>query len=331
MTLPLLSCLRHGYPDAMITVFCRDGVRELFQSCPAVNRVYDLLPIPPHLRTRPEVLEHFQHFRSVHGGGFDLVINPRPAPDWYLTGHYVETLADAKRVGFAQTLLVDGYDPAPAYTMLLPLPPEGEHPVLAGGRVCAALGLETYRPCPSLRPGLAARAWSQHLMGNEAWVALGIGAADHYRRWPSENFQALCRQLRHWSFRVVLVGTEQDTEAARSMTEAAPDAVLDLTGNTSLDQLAAVLSGCRLFIGNDSGPKHIAAAVGTRVVEIGCYSPLMPGFSYERYFDAVGVPQRRLLPEEMFTREDMEAGRAIASITVGRVVAAAHEMLKSET
>ena len=67
---------------------------------------------------------------------------------------------------------------------------------------------------------------------------------------------------------VLLVGSEEDEELAEEIRRAVHHPVTDLTGRLGLRQTAAVLQASHLFIGNDSGPTHMAEAVGTPVVAI---------------------------------------------------------------
>ncbi len=92
------------------------------------------------------------------------------------------------------------------------------------------------------------------------FAVLVPGAAPHRpaKRWPEEKFAALAPQLR---MPVVVLGSADDAELARPIRKVAPNAI-DLTGKTSLTQLAAVIRRASLAVGNDTGPMHMAAAFG---------------------------------------------------------------------
>ena len=99
-------------------------------------------------------------------------------------------------------------------------------------------------------------------------VALHAGAGDPRRRWPLENFARTGRTLRDAGWEIAIVGSEQDDTLARSLTEKLAGRAANLAGRLSLGGLAGLLSECRLLIGNDSGPLHIAEAVGTPTVGV---------------------------------------------------------------
>jgi lipopolysaccharide heptosyltransferase I len=80
------------------------------------------------------------------------------------------------------------------------------------------------------------------------------------KNWPLENWRRLTSDLAD-RFRILLVGSNKDRAAAAAIAAAGSGAV-DLTGRTSLDVLGEVLRRCRIVVGSDSGPAHLATAVG---------------------------------------------------------------------
>lgn len=98
-------------------------------------------------------------------------------------------------------------------------------------------------------------------------VCFHVGAAYSSKRWPEERFLEIIRRLidkRHFS--VVLVGASGEEAFVRTLT--GEKAVINLIGKTDIGLLCGVIKLCSLFVGNDSGPSHIAAAVGVPVVII---------------------------------------------------------------
>ena len=100
-------------------------------------------------------------------------------------------------------------------------------------------------------------------------VAIAPGAKSDTKRWPEKEFAKLARLIREKTgSTIVLVGDEADKYFAKQIASEAKDAVLDLCGRTSLNELAALLKKCRLLITNDSAPLHAASAVDTPCVAI---------------------------------------------------------------
>lgn len=102
------------------------------------------------------------------------------------------------------------------------------------------------------------------------WIALQPGARWPNKRWPPEYFAQLIRLTVATlpNTRFVILGAPGDRELSRTVSAAAPGKCLDLTGRTSLPQLVECLRRCAMLVGNDSGPMHIAAALGKPVVAL---------------------------------------------------------------
>lgn len=171
-------------------------------------------------------------------------------------------------------------------------------------------------------------------------VTLGIGAMGEPRRWPSERFAAVVSWIlkAYSSATVVLLGGPTDVEGAsaiRARSNGGPR-VLDLTGRLTIGQSFELLRRSTLFVGNDSGPKHLAAAAGIPVVEIFSF-PAAGGdathFTAVNRYRAWGVPAATLQPERAVppcTRACVAyEPHCIATISADEVVSAVKKMLGS--
>jgi ADP-heptose:LPS heptosyltransferase len=97
----------------------------------------------------------------------------------------------------------------------------------------------------------------------DRWLALGPGARWAPKRWPVAAFRALVEQLQAQFDAVVLLGDIADTDSCQQIAAQLPLPWINLAGNTSLLQAAALLQQATLFVGNDSGLGHLAAAGNT--------------------------------------------------------------------
>ena len=99
------------------------------------------------------------------------------------------------------------------------------------------------------------------------WVAVAVGAKWVTKRWPTAHFAELLRRMQlHSGGTSLFVGTGDDTAMAQEVTNALHGPTRDFTGKTTLPRLAALLSQCDLMLGNDTGPLHLAAALGVPCV-----------------------------------------------------------------
>jgi heptosyltransferase-2 len=162
-----------------------------------------------------------------------------------------------------------GADPRPADRRLaIPIGPNDHE---AAATLLAELGLPGSGPLVAVHPGAG-------------WYSLA-------RRWPAAHFACLITGLvRDRDAHVLLLGGPDETELAAEVREGVPEPerahVHSVAGRTSIAGTAALVQRCTLFIGNDSGPMHIATAVGTPVLGIfglsnwrafGPYVPPAPG------------------------------------------------------
>ena len=158
-------------------------------------------------------------------------------------------------------------------------------------RVVALLGVEVDDLTPDLPISDADRhavdaLLDEHGLGRQPLLGLNPGAAWPSKIWPAERFAAVADALRReLGCEVVLTGSPSERPLAERVAELAEDGAVNLTGRTSLRQLAALLQRLRLYITNDTGPMHIAAAV--QVPLIGIFGP----GEFDRY-KPIGPPER---------------------------------------
>jgi ADP-heptose:LPS heptosyltransferase len=138
----------------------------------------------------------------------------------------------------------------------------GEAPVGGAARGRPADGGAARRPAGGERGG------RRLVRGGRRLVAVHAGANDPRRRWPPDRFAAVADALAERGARVVLVGAPADAELSSAVLRAMRHQAVDLTGRLSLCGLTGLLAGCALLVGNDSGPRHLAAAVGTATVAV---------------------------------------------------------------
>ena len=118
-------------------------------------------------------------------------------------------------------------------------------------------------------PGKLVSKWMSELprSGGGRIVGLFPSANAPARRWPVERFGELARERLRRGDRVVVIGGPGEKEVTARVVADAPGAI-DLGGRTGIDDLAAVLSVLDLLVTNDTGPMHLAGAVGTPTVSL---------------------------------------------------------------
>ncbi len=168
------------------------------------------------------------------------------------------------------------------YTDLIDAPRLGLHAVERVQRVARALSADASKPQFNLPIQAADRRWAREVLAEMPTprIVLNVGARWETKRWPPPHFAAIGRRAsQELGAGLIAVGSAADRPLVDQLVRAmGPVPILDLCGRTSLLELAALAAESDLFVSNDTGPLHLAAAAGARVIGIyTCTSPQLTG------------------------------------------------------
>jgi ADP-heptose:LPS heptosyltransferase len=258
--LPAVAALRAAYPEASLTLLGTPLHRELLLSTDAPVRDVRVLPFAEGVRPGPEdavevdrffaqmTSEHFDLAVQLHGGG--RFSNPflRRLGARYTAG--LRT-ADAAELDRSVPYIYYQHEPLRALEV-------------AGIAGAPPVTLEAcLRPLPDFAAG------AESILGDSTSpvVAMHPGATDPRRRWPAELFGEVAAACAADGCRVLVVGASDDKDLAAQVVDAARSRqVTSVAGELDLGTLAALLTRCSVLLGNDSGPRHLAQALGTPTV-----------------------------------------------------------------
>jgi lipopolysaccharide heptosyltransferase II len=314
LTTPFLRALRSHFGRARITVLVKRMVAELARACPYVDEVIEL---PRSRKVPPPFDQVAAYIRAKHfgrtclrGRGFQYAISPRVDID--IMGALVMAYSAEipYRIGYGEAGLPlrkvknAGYDGF--LTHHVEAQP-GVHDVVSALRVAQFCGAHIEDPRLQLWPGEDSQAVADSLLvgfrqPGRRLIALAPGASLGRRRWPIAAFASLAsRLIARFSAQIVVVGGREDValgEALAGARMSEPGRILNLAGRLRLQETAALLGRCSVFVGNDSGPMHMAAAMGVPCVEVSCHpvkaDPAGPNSPVR--FSPWGVPHRVLQP-----------------------------------
>jgi heptosyltransferase-2 len=337
----MLRALRHSYPDASITVVVSPPASDVLMGSPLVDHVLTL-QMPSDIRwwhplQRVWATVSFAR-RHLWSEPYDLAISSRWRGDLDRATLLVFLSGAPKRIGYVEdTSALHGNNGFDRFLTVALHDCAIKHEVQRNLDTLMPLGITAVDDRLEMWPTGQDEAWARHaLRADEARpvIALALGAGHPKRIWPIDRFADLAVWLMDRDMHVVLIGGAGDAGLARQLVRMADREVTDLTNSATLRQNAAVLRRCSLFCGNDSGPMHIAAAVGVPVVEISCHprggDPLHPN-APER-FGPWRVPQRIVRPERPAVGCTMSCrasdAHCIKEIEVDRVVDAIDSLLK---
>ncbi|MDD5707404.1 MAG: lipopolysaccharide heptosyltransferase II [Kiritimatiellae bacterium] len=313
LALPAFEAWRCAAPAARVTVVAKPSVAPVWRLCAGVDA---LVILPPGL---PGTERAIRRVRECRGDAALLLPNSFRAA-WIAWRARVPRRrgTDGQLRGWMLTERVALADLTK------------RHQALENFRLFD-LNMPSVAPAPRLTVPAeeSARAAAKAgLRKDMFYVALLPGAArGESKRWPAEHFATAALRVADAfpTLRYVVCGTAAEAPICRAVAAALGERATDLSGRTTLPELAALLSQCRAVCCNDSGGMHLAAATGVPVIAVfGLTDPAKTGplGSHCTVIAPSGIRPARDIP-----RRSAEALRALASIPAERVTEALMEVL----
>ncbi|HXD87312.1 MAG TPA: glycosyltransferase family 9 protein, partial [Urbifossiella sp.] len=254
--LPVLSALRDRFPQSAITWVVNKAYEPLLLGHPDLTDTlaFDRGASRRGIRSAASYAVSFA--RELRRRRFDLVFDLQGL---LRTGLMCLATGAPRIVGFANAREGSRF----AYTDRVRVDDAGTlHAVDRYWRVVEALGAGGGQKRFHVPISIEARNWAAAELRNfpRPIVAVAVGAKWSTKRWPPGHFAELLRTI---PGSCVFVGTGDDTALSLEVMRHLPQPARDFTGRTSLPQLAALLAAADAMVGNDTGPLHLAAALGT--------------------------------------------------------------------
>lgn len=270
-TLPLLAGLRTRWPAAEFSWVVNRSLAGLLARHPHLTEV---IPFDRAGRGLSRITGLWQMARRLRERRFDLTIDVQGL---FRSGLLTWLTRAGRRVGFASAR--EGA--ARFYTEGVPVPTPEVSAVTRYWVLAQAMGCAGSPPRAVLSIGSEERAWARSMLAGlpRPWLVVHPGAQWETKRWPPEKFAAVAHAAqREFGAGVVLVGGPGEATLTAQVRHRLPSATIDLAERTSLLQLAAVCEAADVFLSGDTGPMHLAAAMGTPVVAVfTCTSPVRAG------------------------------------------------------
>lgn len=289
-TLPFVAALRRRFPDAQIDWAVHPAFSGLIPGVPWIDRVIPFRR--PSFRCLFKTLRELVRLRKeLHARRYDLAVDLQG-----LAKSALVVLLSGAKTRLGTGIMREG-------SALVSRRVVGEHitshAVERSLDVARLLGAETERPeypFPDLkeaRESVLSKLREKLERSNKSdtdapFVVFVPGTRWETKTWPAEYFASCAKCFIHERINVVLAGSAfdrpladqifhyleySDTHAADTF-PAGGGSVVSLVGETSLAELAALIKNAQLFVGGDTGPLHIAAAAGTRLITI--FGPTRP-------------------------------------------------------
>jgi heptosyltransferase III len=255
---PVLRALRERFPDAQLTMAVNRGTEDVLKWNPDLNEILVV--------ERSGLAAQFTFLQAVRRKGFDCVID---LTDGDRSAVLARCSAAPVRIGLNEEHRWRGL----LYTTVVQPGTEAMHRVEHDLEAVRPLGIQ-----PKARPLVlrtspqddeAAARLLKEMTGGSAERMLQPGARYWFKAWPPDRFAELAGRLAEQHGCQILIGGDaKERDLAESIRAKSRAPVVSLAGRLTLLQYAAVLKRCALFVGNDNGPMHMAAALGVPVVAL---------------------------------------------------------------
>lgn len=289
--MPTLAALRRLYPAADVTWLVKRQWAGVVERIEGVDRIWSV---------DPGLQGWISRVPALRQARFDLVVDLqglfRSAAMGWLSG-------SRRRIGFA-----NGREGSPwFYTLRVAVPSADMHAVDRYLLVAKALGANiSGAPRFNFQIPQSDREFVDRLLAQAglqpgaAWIGMNVSARWPTKRWPAASFAAVADRIQESNLgRVVLIGGPGERAHVAEVKHHMKTPPIDVAGASTVGLLPALLAGASLLVTNDSGPMHIAAAVGTPVVALfGPTSPVRTG----PYGDGHRILRRDLPCSPCFSR-----------------------------
>ncbi len=343
LTTPLFRDLKRLYPGSRCTVVMPPACKSIFTTNRNVDEILPLHElkvkwVPARVRWLASVL--WFYWTELRRRQFDLAISPRWDVDESLATLLCVLTNAGKRVGYgaqvspAKRRLNRGFDAA--FDVVVPAGPV-QHEVDRNLAIVEALGGKVESRRLEIRLTDTDRKFASELLTHHdprrLLVAIGIGGRAASRKWPLQRYAECIARLNQWHDvqPVIVCSHDEDAEASElSVMLPAPPYILS---GVPLRAVCAALERCDLFLGNDTGTAHLAAAMDCPTLVVSKHpvgGDPNHANSPERF--APRCARHRVVRPVAGKRECVAScgsprAHCILHVTVDRVVAAAAELL----
>lgn len=277
LTTPALKALRLAFPQAHLAVLITPATQDLIKGNPYVDEII----LDDRKGVYKGVLGFLQLARRIRSGNFDLAViyhtKRRYNLACFLAGVTVRLGYKNNKGGCFLNLPVDD------------MRPKGiKHEAMYCLDLLNAIGVYSKDMSLFVAHQYDADQWAnqwvmENIPENFSLIAIHPGSSDLTRCWSTDNFASLINQIANRYFvKIVFIGAINNRPLVDAIKVHLKNGCLDLTGQTSIAQTVALFRRTKLLISTDSGPVHVAAAVGCNNICI--FLRDIPGLNYERWY-----------------------------------------------
>ncbi|MDH4100145.1 MAG: lipopolysaccharide heptosyltransferase II [Nitrospirota bacterium] len=260
---PAMRALKETYPGSYVAVLAHKGRMDILKGNPHVDELISFekgwIPL-------------WQMGQGLKRRGFNVVLIFHGNDPWTLPVAWLSGAPEI--VGYREDTEFDSF-----LTRIISMPAEGSHAIDRRLALSRAVGADTKDRKLVLRLTESERASTDDLLSmleidrNRPLVGLQPGAARPYKCWPLERFAELGRRLvEELGAQVVITGSPQEAAMADRLKKMIGEGAASAAGRTEIRGMGVLMEQMAAYVTNDTGPMHMAFALGTPTVALFCPS-----------------------------------------------------------
>ncbi|RMF98310.1 MAG: lipopolysaccharide heptosyltransferase II [Candidatus Schekmanbacteria bacterium] len=263
MTLPALKALREFFKEAHITIGAKESITTILKECGLADNYITI----PHPAKGLDKARKLKLLKECGRENFDAAIL---FTNSFESALEVFLMKIPTRIGYA----TDGRSLLLTQAVPLPSNLEEMHEVEYFSNLIKNIGIDV--DDDELRLELSKKDkefaesfFKENNLSNKLTAIIHTGTSTKERQWHLERYAQVCRYLiEKYDAAVILSGSKDDIEDTNKVKSLVKGEIFDMAGKLSICQTAAIIEKASIFIGNDSGPMHIASALKTPIVVI---------------------------------------------------------------
>jgi len=276
-TTPLISNLKRHWPKCLIGYIANGRTAILLENNPQVDKVFIYDRDEYQTTYKQSKLQFFGKMRTalseIKSERYDLAIDLSLNSS---VSFLMRLIGIKERMGFNYR------NRSPFLTRKINLSGyEGRHVVEYYLDILRELRVPVIDTALKIYPSEVEQKWADdicerfYLLPEDLTVAVVPGGGDswgkdaHFKRWPVEKYAQLAdKMIEKFSAKIILMGNHSEIDLCSYVSRKMRGSCYDLSGQTSLHQMATFLKRCKLAVVNDGGPLHVAVASGVKTVSI---------------------------------------------------------------